>query len=300
MQRHGAPYLTVARSELHHALAIKAKKSEFIDVRLGERVEGCDLKDDAVELSTAGGGAFSGDILIAADGVWSPLRKALRGDPAPKYTGHTAWRALVDPADLPDSLQAIATHLWLGPDTHLVHYPVCGGTKVNVVAITESSWREKGWNHQGRKEELERAFARWTSPARQLIKAMGKPLKWALCGRQPDMSWKGRGRFTLLGDAAHPMLPYLAQGAVMAIEDAYVLSQKLSSMSGHTGALRAYETVRAPRTGRVQQGAFDNAGSFHLSGPAALARNMALRAAGAAPNLFLRRYDWLYGRDVTA
>lgn len=299
VQRHGAPYLTVARSELHQALAQKAQGNDLIDIRLGTRVEGCELSDDSVELN-ADGQTFKGGILIAADGVWSFLRKTLRGDSAPEYTGHTAWRALVDPADMPASLRGTATHLWLGPDTHLVHYPVCGGTKVNVVAITESNWREQGWNHQGRSEELERAFARWASPARQLIKSMGEPLKWALCGRQPDMKWQGHGLYTLLGDAAHPMLPYLAQGAVMAIEDAWVLADKLDRMGASQGALRAYETIRAPRTGRVQQGAFENARNFHLSGPAALVRNMALRAAGMAPNLFLQRYDWLYGRDVTA
>lgn len=299
IQRHGAPYLTLSRADLHQALINKAEAEALIDIRLGCRAESADLKHQCVELS-AGGQSFTGDVLIGADGVWSPLRQSLLGGPAAKYTGHTAWRALVEPADMPAALRETATHLWLGPDTHLVHYPVCGGELVNVVAITESSWREDGWNHQGRHEELERSFARWACPPRQVIKAMGDPLKWALCGRAPDASWHGQGRFTLLGDAAHPMLPYLAQGAGMAIEDAFVLAAKLSTTTDSAGALRAYEAVRAPRTARVQQGAFDNAASFHLSGPPAIARNMALRAAGTAPGLFLRRYDWLYGKDVTA
>ena len=297
-EKYHAPYYTVARSDLHSALADAAMAHDNIDIHFESYVTAVATDGDRVAVTANENEEMFANIMVGADGVWSATRQLVLDDGAAKYTGHTAWRALIDIKKAPESMREMAVNLWLGPKTHLVHYPVCAGTKVNIVAITESNWEKEGWNHRGNPKQLRALFSEWDAAPRELLHAMGRPLKWALCGRQPDYDWHGVDRVTLLGDAAHPMLPYLAQGAVMAIEDGYVLAEELSSHEDPVVALRSYEKIRAPRTGKVQQGAFDNAAHYHLSGIAGQARNLALRAAGLAPGVFLKRYDWLYSKNV--
>ncbi len=295
---YGAPYYTIARSDLHSALANAAMAHDNIDIHFESYVTAVATDGGRVAITANENEDMFADIMIGADGVWSATRQLVLEDGAAEYTGHTAWRALIDIKKVPEPMRCAMVNLWLGPKTHMVHYPVSSGTKLNIVAITESDWEKEGWNHRGNPKELAGLFAGWDAAPRELLRAMGRPLKWALCGRPPDYNWHGIDRVTLLGDAAHPMLPYLAQGAVMAIEDSYVLAQELTRHDDPVQALRSYEKKRAPRTGKVQQGAFDNAGHYHLTGMAGHARNLALRAAGAAPGLFLKRYDWLYSKNV--
>jgi salicylate hydroxylase len=220
----------------------------------------------------------------------------------PRPAGHTAWRTLIPAEAAPKnaiaSAIAPAVNLWLGADTHLVHYPVKAGRMINVVAIVGDDWGEPGWNTPGEPRELLDRFSaeHWHASARDLLAASERWQKWALFARPPLATWGttwGNGRVTLLGDAAHPMLPYLAQGAAMAIEDAAVLAACLERNPDVPAALRTYEASRLPRTTRVQRDASRNATVYHMSGAAAVLRSLALMAMGG--DRLISRYDWLYG-----
>ena len=192
-----------------------------------------------------------------------------------------------------------AINLWLGSRAHLVHYPVRGGRLINIVAIIRDEWREAGWSANGEREEILARFASsvWSAPARAIVAAPRDWQKWAIFDRAPLASW-GKGAVTLLRDAAHPMLPYLAQGAAMAIEDAVVLAQRLAEMRADpAAAMRRYEGQRRVRTARAQRAARRNGDIYQLGGPGGTLRNIALTAIGG--KRLLARYDWLYGWTPT-
>jgi len=242
----------------------------------------------------AGAASFDehGIALIGADGLWSMLRGKLGDRAPPQFRNRTAWRALVPAERVPAHARASATVLWLGPDAHLVHYPVKGGAMINLVAIVSDDRRVKGWSAEGRRRDLVARFAGWHKDARALIAAPQTWQRWSLYDRPLPHPW-GAGPVTLLGDAAHPMLPFLAQGGAMAIEDATVLAACLARQSEDPAvALRNYEGLRRRRNARAQHNARRNGRVYHLKGPAALARDLTLKLMGGS-NL-LRRYDWLY------
>ena len=296
-QRYGAPYWVIHRGDLQAALCDAVAATPNITLKLGTRVEGFTAHDGGVAVAALQGSqAFEaqGVALIAADGLWSTLRQRLGHRAAPRAAGHTAWRTLVPADNAARDFAAPAVNLWLGHDAHMVHYPVKAGRMINVIAIVDDDWREPGWNMPGATREILGRFApeHWHASARDLLAAAERWQKWALFDRAPLATW-GDGPVTLIGDAAHPMLPYLAQGAAMAIEDAAVLAACLSSDSDVPSALRRYEARRLPRTARVQRDARHNGTVYHMRGAAAVLRSLGLMAMGG--DRLVSRYDWLYG-----
>jgi salicylate hydroxylase len=296
-----APYWMIHRGDLQVALLEAVRADSAITLHLGARVDDFVLDGDGVTISAAGG--HRGCALIAADGLWSRLRARLGHRDEPRFARRVAWRALIAADAVPPDARAPAVTLWFDGDNHLVHYPVRGGDLINVVAIVGDDWREVGWNAPGARAEILARYdaATWSATARTLLAAAPQWHKWALYDRPPigeaganaGTGW-GHDAVTLLGDAAHPMLPYLAQGAAMAIEDAWVLARALSGQRDDAAAaLRGYERERHTRTARVQHAAHRTGTVYHLGGGAALLRRLALAAMGG--RRLIARYDWIYG-----
>jgi salicylate hydroxylase len=294
---YGAPYWVIHRGDLHTVLLEAVEAAPTISLQLGFRVE--DMATDGTGVAASGQQGQQqietrGNCLIGADGLWSQIRERLGLGSPLQFAGHTAWRTLVPAEAVSPAMRAPAVNLWLGRDAHFVHYPVRGGSVVNVVAIVRDHWREPGWSAIGDRDEIAARFppGHWYTPVRELIGAAEQWQKWALYDCRPFGSW-GAGPVTLLGDAAHPMLPFLAQGAAMAIEDAAVLAACLAQMPDDTPtALRTYEQKRQHRTARVQRAARRNGTTYHMGGAEAVLRSLALltmRGSG-----LLRHYDWLY------
>lgn len=296
-QRYGAPYWAIHRGDLHTVLCEAVESTPQITLQLGLRVDDLAIHEAGVTVSGSKDqqpSELSGGVLIGADGLWSQIRDRLGQSAPPRFAGHAAWRALVPAEAVPPAMRAPAMNLWLGPHTHLVHYPVRGGSVVNVVAIVRDHWHEPGWSAVGERAEIMARFPAglWHAPVRELIGAAEQWQKWALYDCRPYKSW-GTGPVTLLGDAAHPMLPFLAQGAAMAIEDAAVLASCLAQTPDDPPtALRTYEQMRHRRTARVQRAARRNGGMYHVGGAEAFLRTLALLAMGGTG--LLRHYDWLY------
>jgi 2-polyprenyl-6-methoxyphenol hydroxylase-like FAD-dependent oxidoreductase len=297
-RRYGAPYWVIHRGDLQTVLVEAVRAYPGIVLHLGARLERFRLTEAGVTISARspqGDIEHRGAALIGADGLWSSLRGNLGHRRAPRFAGHSAWRALAPAEAVAPELRAPAVNLWLGSAAHLVHYPVRGGSLVNVVAIMRDDWRETGWSAPAEHAEILARYsaAAWSATARALLAAPRHWQKWALYDRQPLAHW-GTGAVTLLGDAAHPMLPYLAQGAAMAIEDAAVLAQRLAETRDNpAAAMRRYERQRRSRTARAQRAARRNGTIYQLAGPAASLRSLALASLGGAR--LLARYDWLYG-----
>jgi 2-polyprenyl-6-methoxyphenol hydroxylase-like FAD-dependent oxidoreductase len=297
-ERYGAPYWVIHRGDLQTALLEAVNADPNIALQLGTRVDDFALHRNGVTISTSTsrhGGEERGGALIAADGLWSALRRRLGHRGEPRFARHTAWRALAPADALVPELRAPALNLWFGRHAHLVHYPVRGGSLINVVAIIRDDWREPGWSAPGMREEILARYppGLWPAPARAILAAPQRWQKWALYDREPLAHW-GTGVVTLLGDAAHPMLPYLAQGAAMAIEDAAVLAQRLAEAADDPAeAMRRYERQRRPRTARAQRGARRNGTVYHMGGAEVFLRAIAFVAMGGGR--LIRRYDWLYG-----
>jgi salicylate hydroxylase len=296
-QRYGAPYWTIHRGDLQTALASVARNTRDVELRLGARVEDFAAHTNGISVLARSGATMldeRGIALIGADGLWSHIGAQLPGARTPQFRHRTAWRALVPSHAVPEEFREPFVHLWLGLDAHLVHYPVKSGRLINIVAIVHDEWHETGWSAAGARSEILRHFARWSwaEKVRDLIATPEQWLKWALYDRKTPFRG-GVGAVTLIGDAAHPMLPFLAQGAGMAIEDAAVLADMLGKFRDDPAdALRAYEGARRHRTALAQLRSRRQARLYGMTGPEALIRNLAMRVMGGEK--LRARYDWLY------
>jgi salicylate hydroxylase len=310
--RYGAPYWVIHRGDLQTALREAVEATPDIALHLDSKVEDFAVHSNGVTVLTSGSARpleHHGIALIGADGLWSTLRRRLGHRRPPRFARHVAWRALVPAQAVPLELSAPAVNLWLGSKAHVVHYPVKAGGMINVVAILranldapngqESDARLLGWSAPGDGNELLARFpaGRWQASVRALLGAAEHWQTWPLYDSAPLGHW-GNGPVSLLGDAAHPMLPYLAQGAAMAIEDAAVLADCLGrTPDDPAGAMRAYERARRARTARTQRASRRNGVIYHLGGAEALLRALALVVLGGQK--LIRRYDWLYGWTPT-
>jgi salicylate hydroxylase len=299
-QRAGAPYWVIHRADLQGALQAAVNDHPDINLRLGCQFE--DVASHAKGLSVA---QRRGNIrqqelalaLIGADGIWSSVRNHLFPEMQPQFSGLIAWRGTLDATTLPREYTSARVQLWMGPKAHLVAYPISGARQINVVAVVPGTWNRPGWSAPGEANDIKGAFSQaWPATARMLVNAVDEWRRWALF-TLPDIGDWSNGPIALLGDAAHAMLPFAAQGGGMAIEDAAVLAKFLSDSAGDNvanipAALKRYGKARRARVLKVQRAARQQGRIYHLTGPMALARDLAIQAMG--PQRMLARQDWIY------
>lgn len=296
-QRYGAPYLLVHRADLHNALLTTAREFSSIEIITGAEATDYDQFIEDIVLKTSKR-AVRGRALIAADGIWSNLRTKIDETGLPGFTGKTAWRTLVDPAVLPEELQGPWTGLWMAPNAHLVHYPVQAGKAVNIVAVIEDRWfARKGWNEEADPAILMPNFERWDPKIAEIVAAGKEWRKWSLYDL-PPLRRACRGTALAIGDAAHPIPPFLAQGGALAIEDAAVLARLLSRHDDMIDTFIEFENERIARTARMRFESRRMGEIYHMRGLSRRARDFALQRR--SPEALLARYDWIYGYDALA
>ena len=298
---YGYPYLTLHRADLHQVLsqAVIALKPDAI--LLGVRVSGHRQQGGKVFIDTEGGECHESDVVIGADGVHSRTRETMFGPDAPRYSGVMAWRGVVKAASLPAHLREPYGTNWVGPGAHVIQYPLRGGELINFVGAVEGNrWEVESWSERGTHAECLADFKGWHQDVHTMIEAIETPFKWVLKVRDPMTSWT-KGNVTLLGDACHPTLPFLAQGAAMAIEDGYILARALEKYPGDPAtAFARYEVARMDRTAKVVLGSAANTKRFH--NPALADANGAAKyvAREFAEERVKERYEWLFNYDVDA
>ena len=294
-ERYGAPYLTLRRADLHAALRAALAGETGAALRTGFELSAIDTQgSDGVVARATDGSEANGACLIGADGLWSALRARISPGANLRFAGATAWRTQIPRATLPARFAEPVVGLWIGPRAHLVHYPVGGGADLNVVAVTMGGSGRQGWSQPGDAASLLASFAPWTKEAKSLLERADAWRGWSLYRLTGLERWSA-GPLTLLGDAAHPVLPYLAQGAALAIEDGLALAGCFASAPDPASAFRRYEHLRRPRATRVQRASRSFGFLYHLGGPLAAARNFIL--ARRREETALRRFDWLYRSD---
>ncbi|NDW43999.1 FAD-dependent monooxygenase [Ruegeria sp. PrR005] len=292
---HDLRFAFVHRADMIDLLA-DAVRQAGINIRLLQKVDSVEPGSPPT-LRMTSGARISADLIVGADGLHSPARKALNGSSNPFFTGQVAWRATV-PNDIGLADEA---RVFMAPGRHLVCYPLRNGSLVNLVAVQERrDWAAESWSHSDDADNLRAAFSDFSDLPMSLLGRVVDPGLWGLF-RHPVASCWHKGRVTILGDAAHPTLPFMAQGANMALEDAWVLAEELARAPGIEIALDAYQNRRRPRVERVVAAANGNAWKYHLrSGPVRAAAHMALRLGGmVAPVRMVRQFDWIYRHDVT-
>jgi salicylate hydroxylase len=289
------PYALIHRADLHNVLLDACRTSNLVRLDAAQKVVKVDDAGDGVAARTASGKDYRGAALIGADGLWSTIREMVVGDGKPKPAGHITYRAVLPTSEVPEKYRWRDMAFWAGEKVHLVLYPLRTGDLYNLVAVFHSDRYEEGWDSFGDPAELHERFAKTCEPVRMLLNKIESWRMWVLCDRPPIKDWS-RGRITLLGDAAHPMLQYLAQGAGMSIEDAVCLADKVVAADGdYAAAFRAYQQARYLRTGRVQIMARIYGEFYHAGGVAKELRNMML--SSRKPEEAMAGMEWLYGRQ---
>jgi len=286
----GAPYRVTHRSDLLRGLVQTAQSRARIRLHTGRIVERAESTKQGARLLFTEGPLADGAAVIGADGIHSTIRDAIVGD-NPFYGGQAIYRALLPIEKVPLSIVADCVTLWLYPGGHVVHYAVSNWRSFNIVAVLENSEHPEGWNQPASAAEIANGFAKAANPLTDLLHAVPAWKKFAAADRQPADCWSS-GNIALIGDAAHASLPYLAQGAAMALEDAVVLAKCISADSSIAAAMTTYARLRQPRTARIQRESRRLAVIYHVRGLQATARNAVMRFLG--PRYSLRRNQWIY------
>lgn len=297
IERYGFPYFTVYRPDLLGVLVDAVRRMKPDAIHLGTRCTGFTQDAAGVTLQFENG-ATKGDALIGADGVHSPVRQGLFGADRPKFTGIMAWRGIVPMERLPRHMARRVGSNWVGPGGHIVHYPLRAGRLMNFVgALERTDWQVESWSVKGTGDEIRADFRGWHEDIQAFVAEIETPYKWALMVREPLERWTV-GRVTLLGDAAHSMLPMLAQGAIMAIEDGFVLARCVADYGVEEG-LRRYERARIDRTRRTVEGSAANIHRFHNPVLADPEEGRKFIDREWASQRISDRYDWLFRYDAT-
>ncbi len=295
IQRFGNPYAVVHRADVHLSLLEGAQETGKVQFLTNTRIARVEQDDNSVNVFDQNGKSYQGVALIGADGGKSVVRQQYVNDP-PRVTGHVVYRAVVDKKDFPENLQWNAASIWVGPNCHLVHYPLRGGEQYNVVVTFHSREKEEWGVTDGSKEEVQSYFQGICPKARQLIDLPKTWKRWATADREPIDTWV-HGRATILGDAAHPTTQYMAQGACMALEDAVTLGEALRvHQNDWTKALALYQKSRVARTARIVLSGREMGRLYHAKGVERLVRNDLWK--GRTPERFYDAMEWLYGWNV--
>lgn len=300
IRRFGAPYWMVHRGDLHRVLLDAVLELAPGSVHTGHRLTAFDQDGIGVRLRFDNGATAGADLLIGADGVHSVVRHSLFQDQKAEFTGIVAWRTLAPIDRLSDTLRRNVGTNWLGPGGHCITYPLRGETMMNFVGLVErNDWVKESWTEAGTKDECRADFVGWHPLVHEIIaEGQGSPYRWALVQRSPLTCWTS-GRVTLLGDACHPTLPFLAQGATMALEDSVVLTRCLEAFgSDFASAFARYEELRIHRTSAIVNGSRDNTARFH--NPVLADHEAAVRYVESEwrPEKVRQRYDWLFEYDA--
>jgi salicylate hydroxylase len=289
----GQPYAVSHRADIHATFLKACEASNLITLETSRRVDGFEDNGKSVTITLENGERVEGRALIGCDGMWSNIREKIVGDGKPRVSGHIAYRAVLKRDQVPDDLWRPDVVLWAGPRTHFVHYPLRRGELYNLVAVFHSDHYEEGWNAEGSKDVMWQHFKKEVPQVLRMLERIDTWRMWVLCDREPVKDWT-LGRVTLLGDAAHPMLQYLAQGACMAAEDAMVLADKVAEQPDDPeAAFKAYQQARYLRTARTQIMARVYGEFYHARGVTAELRDMAV--SGRTPAQSYDGIEWLYG-----
>lgn len=294
--QHGAPYFQLHRADLHAALAAAVRELDAQAVATAAAVASIDEREGEVRLHLADGRQASAELVVGADGIKSIVRAHVLGPAQPVFTGHVAWRCLVPTVRIPSALRTdIVSTLWCGPRNHAVTYYLRGGELLNFVGCVRGQWAEESWTARAPWSQLDADYAGWHPMVRAVVERVDRQqcYRWALNQREVSPRWSS-ARITLLGDAVHATLPYMAQGAAMAIEDAAVLGRALALNAPLPERLRAYEGARAPRTARVVRESAEMGELYHITDA------QQMRAAFAERDIARSRNGWLYPYDPWA